>query len=76
LPDAPVNDVLAKGKAVYVATDVGVFVSKNGGRRWLQVGRGLPLAPVTDMLFHKKTGKLFVATFGRGMFSVKLPKGF
>lgn len=76
LPDAPVNDVLAKGKAVYVATDVGVFVSKNGGRKWLQVGRRLPLAPVTDMLFHKKTGKLFVSTFGRGMFSVKLPKGF
>lgn len=76
LPDAPVNDVLAKGKAVYVATDVGVFVSKNGGRKWFQVGKGLPLAPVTDMLFHAKTGKLFVSTFGRGMFSVKIPKGF
>jgi photosystem II stability/assembly factor-like uncharacterized protein len=76
LPDAPVNDVFPKGKALYVATDVGVFVTKNNGRRWLRVGKGLPIAPITDLTLHKKSKSLFASTFGRGMYSVKLPKGF
>lgn len=76
LPDAPVNDVLPKGRAVYVATDVGVFVTKNNGRQWLRVGKGLPLAPITDVDYQVKSKSLFVSTFGRGMFSVKLPRGF
>ena len=76
LPDSPVNAVIVRDRKVYVATDVGVFLTKSAGRRWLRVGRGLPLAPVTDMYFHKGTRKLFVATFGRGIYSVKLPRRF
>ena len=76
LPDAPVNNVLSRGRKVYVATDVGVFMTKNNGRRWLKVGRGLPLSPATDLYLHKKTRRLFVSTFGRGIYSVRLPRRF
>ena len=58
LPDAPVNDVFPKGKALYVATDVGVFVTKNNGRRWLRVGKALPMAPITDITLHQEVEQL------------------
>ena len=76
LPDAPVNAVRVRGRKVYAATDVGVFITKNNGRRWLKVGRRLPLSPVTDIYFHKNTRRLFVATFGRGIYSVRLPRRY
>jgi photosystem II stability/assembly factor-like uncharacterized protein len=76
LPDAPVNDIVLRGRKTYVATDVGVFLSKNNGRRWLRVGRRLPFAPVNDIDLIKKRKQLYAATYGRGAYSIKLPKGF
>ncbi|MDQ3985491.1 MAG: hypothetical protein M3280_03225 [Actinomycetota bacterium] len=59
-----------------MATDVGVFMTKTNGRDWLRVGKGLPLAPITDIDFIKKGSRLFAATYGRGIYSVKLPASF
>jgi ligand-binding sensor domain-containing protein len=65
--------VIYRGK-LYVGTDVGVFTSRNGGRTWLRVGRGLPLVPITDIVVQRKTRTLAAASFGRGMWALKLPK--
>ena len=42
LPLAPVNDIVASGKLLFVATDLGVFRSGNGGQLWHRAGQGLP----------------------------------
>jgi photosystem II stability/assembly factor-like uncharacterized protein len=76
LPQAPVNDVVPVGDDLLVATDVGVFLSRQVstglGRQWLKVGTGLPNAPITELRWHAPSSTLFAANFGRGAFSVKL----
>jgi photosystem II stability/assembly factor-like uncharacterized protein len=72
LPRVPLNDVNAIGDDLFVASDVGVFVSRDGGRTWLAGGRGIPLLPVFELQYHEATRTLYAATFGRGMYSLAL----
>jgi photosystem II stability/assembly factor-like uncharacterized protein len=72
LPQAPVNDiVIGPAGILLVATDVGVFAGAPGGRLWLRLG-DLPLAPVNDIEYNVRSGRLFAATFGRGVYSVQI----
>jgi len=61
------------GSVLYVGTDVGVFSSANGGRRWRAAGSALPNVPVTDLEYRATSNSLYAATFGRGMFMLTLP---
>lgn len=71
LPNAPVNDVvIGPDGFVFVATDVGVFRGTPTGQAWFRVGTGLPLAAVTDIQYNAASGRLFAATFGRGVYSI------
>ena len=74
LPDAPVNDIIVRTHQMLVGTDVGVFRSTDGGRRWLRVGRGLPMAAVMDIDYQVATRTVIAGTFGRGIWSVPLPR--
>ena len=73
LPQAPVNDIVVAGSALYVGTDVGVFGSANGGRKWRAAGSALPNVPVTDLEYRATSNSLYAATFGRGIFMLTLP---
>ena len=70
LPQAPVNGIVLLGTAIYVATDVGVYVTRNGGTSWSQYGKDLPNVPITDIRLHAPSQSLFAATFGRGIWKV------
>jgi photosystem II stability/assembly factor-like uncharacterized protein len=70
LPQAPVNGIVLQGSAIYVATDVGVYVTRNGGTSWSQYGKDLPNVPITDIRLHAPSQSLFAATFGRGIWKV------
>lgn len=70
LPQAPVNGIVLLGSAIYVATDVGVYVTRNGGTSWSQYGEDLPNVPITDIRLHAPSQSLFAATFGRGIWKV------
>jgi photosystem II stability/assembly factor-like uncharacterized protein len=72
LPQAPVNDLVVVGSSLYVATDVGVFVSSNSGGKWRSAGRNLPNVPVTDLEYRAASNALYAATFGRGMYMLQL----
>ncbi|MGH2750154.1 MAG: WD40/YVTN/BNR-like repeat-containing protein [Actinomycetota bacterium] len=74
LPNAPVNDLVTTGRTLFVSSDVGVFMSRNGGRSWLTLGNNLPLVPSTDLRIHEPSNRLFLSTFGRGVYSIELPK--
>ncbi len=74
LPQAPVNDIVVIGSTLYVASDVGVFTSSNGGRKWRAAGTALPNVPVTDLEYRAASNSLYAATFGRGMFTLALPR--
>jgi photosystem II stability/assembly factor-like uncharacterized protein len=72
LPQAPVNDLVIIGSSLYVATDVGVYSSSDGGTTWRAPAQGLPNVPVTDLEYQVSGNSLYAATFGRGMFMLRL----
>src|SRR5260370_39684634 len=52
LPDAPANSIIIDPRgssAIYVGTDVGVFISEDGGDSWNPFGQGLPNVDVTAL---------------------------
>jgi photosystem II stability/assembly factor-like uncharacterized protein len=73
LPKAPINDVNVIGGSVFVASDFGVFLTRDLGRTWLKVGSNLPLAPIHELRYQAATNSLYVATFGRSAWRVTLP---
>lgn len=76
LPDGPVNSIVVDpldSNTLYVATDFGVFVSRNLGGRWDVLGAGLPLNPICDLCLHAPTRSLISGTHGRSMFRLSLP---
>jgi hypothetical protein len=86
LPDLPANDVLVDPDdpgVVYVASDGGVFVTKNvedctssTGQCWSIFGTGLPLAPAMRLSSTPADGGLLrVGTYGRGIWQTPLLSG-
>jgi hypothetical protein len=76
LPSAPVGKVLPVGDDLVVATDVGVFITKDVakglGKSWYRLGSGLPMTPVWDLAYQAKTNSVYAASFGRGAYSLSL----
>jgi photosystem II stability/assembly factor-like uncharacterized protein len=73
LPDIPVN-ALAVDTATtfYIATDVAVYRTTNGGGTWTPFSDGLPNCAVFDLKLHGPARLLRAATHGRGMWERKL----
>ncbi len=69
IPVGPVNvireDPVDKD-ILYVGTDEGVYVSKNGGKKWDVLG-DLPFVYVHDLAIHPRDNMIIIATHGRGM---------
>lgn len=57
----PVNSSI-----LYVGTDAGVFVTKDGGKKWEVLGN-LPYAYVHDLAIHPRDNMIIIATHGRGI---------
>lgn len=52
---------------LYVGTDLGVYVSKDGGQSWQVLGSNLPSCYVRDLIIHPRDNIIVIATHGRGM---------
>ena len=72
LPDVPMDDIVAHGFTLVVATDFGVFVSTNNGTSWSRLGTNLPNV-VVDQLTMDPNGNLVAATHGRGIWTIAAP---
>jgi hypothetical protein len=74
--DAPANDVAVDWRAnhgqVYVATDVGTFVSADGGATWANATPGMPQDIAMDVLVDTSMDRLVVFTHGRGVWAAAL----
>lgn len=76
LPDVPVNAMAVdplQPSLLFIGTDIGVFVSEDGGINWAPFGNGLPNVSVFGMEVQKAKRVLRIATHGRGMWEVALP---
>lgn len=73
LPNVPFQDIvvdLNDPSVLYAGGDLGVFRSINNGATWEIFGDGMPVVRVDDMELQTQTGKLRVATHGRGMWEI------
>jgi len=58
----PVNkDIL------YVGTDIGVYITTDGGKTWNVLGGNLPSTFVHDLIIHPRDNIIVIATHRRGM---------
>ncbi|HKY99486.1 MAG TPA: hypothetical protein VJL35_16660 [Gemmatimonadaceae bacterium] len=53
---------------LFAGTEWGVFVTRDGGRKWLRLNGGLPTIQVRDMTIQKRENDLVLGTFGRGFY--------
>ncbi len=75
LPETPINDVIVdplNNSVLYIATDVGTFVTHDLGINWEMLGTDLPNVPVNALKLHNETRMLVAATFGRSMYRYDL----
>jgi hypothetical protein len=56
------------GDLLFAGTEFGLFVSVDGGGRWVQMKGGLPVIQVRDMAIQKRENDLVLGTFGRGFY--------
>jgi photosystem II stability/assembly factor-like uncharacterized protein len=69
IPVGPVNVIRedpVNPSILYVGTDAGVFVTKDGGKKWEVLGN-LPFAYVHDLAIHPRDNMIIIATHGRGI---------
>lgn len=53
---------------LFAGTEFGVFFSRDGGAKWIQLKGGLPTIAVRDIAIQKRENDLVIATFGRGFY--------
>ncbi len=73
LPDTPVNSIVldpSYPNTLYAGTDVGPFVSYNGGTDWSALGTGFPLVAVDQLDLDSSNRLLAAGTHGRGAYKI------
>jgi photosystem II stability/assembly factor-like uncharacterized protein len=76
LPDTPVNSIAIDPDVtgtLYLATDMGVYFTRNGGTKWTILGKRLPNVVAQDLLLAEPERGLYVVTHGRGVWNVPAP---
>jgi uncharacterized protein (TIGR03437 family) len=58
--------------AIYIGTDIGVFMTNNGGASWDPLMNGLPRTTVLSLKLHRRSRILRAATHGRSIFDFQL----
>jgi ligand-binding sensor domain-containing protein len=57
----------ADARNLYVGTDIGVYVTVDGGASWSVLGGNLPSTYVHDIVIHPRDRMIVAATHGRGL---------
>jgi photosystem II stability/assembly factor-like uncharacterized protein len=73
IPLGPVNVIRedpVDRNILYVGTDIGVYVTIDGGKTWNTLGGDLPSTFVCDLIIHPRDNIIVAATHGRGMWAM------
>lgn len=75
LPNAPVNCVKTESITgdVWIATDMGIYRFDTNNNTWINESLGLPNVITTDIEFNTSLNKMYVSTFGRGIWEADIP---
>jgi photosystem II stability/assembly factor-like uncharacterized protein len=74
LPNIPVNCVktLPGTGDILIGTDIGVYVLQSGSSVWTLKSQGLPNVIISDIEVNPALNKIYVSTFGRGIWGMDL----
>ena len=75
VPMSPVNVIKedpVNHNILYLGTDNGAYVSFNKGETWQAFSKGLPAVAVHDLVIHKETNDLLLATHGRSIYKTNV----
>jgi photosystem II stability/assembly factor-like uncharacterized protein len=74
LPNLPVNCVknIPGTNMLLAATDIGVYLLDSASTSWTMQSTGLPNVIVSDIEFNVPLNKIYVSTFGRGIWETSL----
>ncbi len=53
---------------LFAGTEFGLFVTLDGGKKWIRMRSNLPTIPVRDLAIQERENDLVLATFGRGFY--------
>jgi len=73
IPGGPINVIRedpTKANILYVGSELGVYVTLDGGKIWQVLGSSLPNCFVWDLIVHPRDNVVVIATNGRGMFAM------
>jgi hypothetical protein len=73
LPDNPADDVAIVHHKLIVATDLGVFIARDGSGHWARLGHDLPAVATWNLAVSPNRGSIVAATHGRGLFKLRIP---
>jgi hypothetical protein len=59
-----------EANTIYAGTDLGVYITLDGGATWDRMGEGLPMVPVRDIYVAQNQDFIRVATYGRGLWEI------
>jgi photosystem II stability/assembly factor-like uncharacterized protein len=59
-----------KAGVLYCGTDLGPYVTTDGGKTWAYLGAGMPNVAVWDIQIHPRDNVIVAATNGRGMWVI------
>ena len=71
LPDIPVSALVINqynSEVLYIATDIGVFRTRDGGDSWEPFDDAMPRILITELILRKNTNTLYASTMGRGAY--------
>src|SRR5215468_9252557 len=63
-----VREDLVNRNLLFVGTELGLFLSLDGGAHWTQFTGNVPNVAVRDVVVHPRDGDLLIATHGRGVY--------
>jgi photosystem II stability/assembly factor-like uncharacterized protein len=72
LPNAPISDLVIdqyNAEVLYVATDIGVFRSREAGDSWERFEDGMPRIVTSGLALRRASNTLYASTMGRGAYS-------
>ena len=73
LPNVPIYVVKydpIEANTIYAGTDIGVYITTDGGTTWDRMGEGFPMVPVRDLYVAKNQDFIRAATYGRGLWEI------
>jgi photosystem II stability/assembly factor-like uncharacterized protein len=76
LPNLAINDLFIlpgyEEKYLFVATDAGVYGTRDGGENWYRLGADMPLIAVYSLAWNEARRELVAGTYGKSIFSYPL----